>query len=133
MSLFAVEESRYGNEMSGGEPDLVCAHLFIGHGKKPRPTPSLRKKTSALINLPLQVTIPLCLTGRGAWGCPRGEKHRGDVIQGEKTQANDVDICAEVKNEAIKPLHKLPNAPAATRRSSKWGINKGRHRQAKGG
>lgn len=101
--------------------------------KKPGLTPSLRKRTSALINLPLQLPIPLCLTGTEAWGCPGGEKHRRDVIQGEKAQANDVDICAEVKNEAIKPLHKLPNASAATRRSSEWGINKERCRQAEGG
>lgn len=49
------------------------------------------------------------------------------MIQGgkktPKPQANDVDVCAEVKNEAIKPLRKLPNASAATCRSSKRGIN----------
>lgn len=44
MGLFAVEESRYGNEMSGGEPDLVCAHLCPGHGKKPQTNSLLEKK-----------------------------------------------------------------------------------------
>lgn len=33
VGLFAVEESRHGNEMSDGEPDLVCAHLCVWHGK----------------------------------------------------------------------------------------------------
>lgn len=98
------------------ESQTLCVHIF---GMEKLQTNSLLEKKNLinkLINVPLQVPVPLCLAGRGAWG---GEKHRGDVIQGEKTQANDVDICAEVKNEAIKPLHKFPNASAATGRSSK--------------
>lgn len=110
------------------ENQTLCV-LISAYGTEKTQTNSLSKENLSTNKSP----PPLCLAGRRAWGCPAGEKHRGDVIQGEKTQANDVDICAEVKNEAIKPLHKLPNASAATRRSSKWGINKGRSRQAEGG
>jgi len=33
--------------------------------------------------------------------------HVREDDRGGKTKANDADICAEVKNEAIKHLHKL--------------------------
>lgn len=31
VALFAIEGSRHGSELSGGEPDLVLAHLCMWH------------------------------------------------------------------------------------------------------
>lgn len=87
-------------------------------------TPSFSKTASRVINLP---------PSSPSRSADRQQEHKdgqeeksveGRVTQREKNQANDIDVCAEVKNEAIKPLHKLPNASAAIHCSSKRGINK---------